>query len=137
MPKFEGSAIIVFDGRCVLCNGWVRLLLRHDRAGKYRFTSIQSAAGRALLLEQGLDPNDPASFLLIETNGAWTETEAIGRVLSGLGGSWCLLSPAMMLVPRALRDRCYRLVAWHRYRWFGRRDRCVVPEQEEQERFLS
>ena len=104
----DDGPVIVFDGVCVLCNGWVRFLLRRDRAGRYRFAAMQSDAGRALLSAHGLDADDPASFLLLEhepggSARASTDTDAIRRVLAGLGGGW-RLAHAMALVPRPLRD---------------------------------
>lgn len=130
----RADAIIVFDGVCVLCNGWVRFLLRRDR-GRYRFASMQSESGRALLSAHGLDADDPASFLLIEEGVAWTDTDAIRRVLSGLGGAW--RSAALIaLVPRPLRDPLYRAIARNRYRWFGT-TACAVPTESERSRFLQ
>ena len=137
------GAVIVFDGGCVLCNGWVGFLLRHDRAGRYRFAAMQSEAGRALLLRHGLDPEDPTSFLLIEHDvpdadarpRVSTETDAIRRVLAGLGGGW-RLAQAMALLPRGARDAAYRRLARNRYRWFGRHDACSVPAAEHRHRFL-
>ena len=143
MPQAEAGAVIVFDGVCVLCNGWVRFLLRHDRAGRYRFAAMQSEAGRALLARHGLDPDDPASFLLIEHDAPGadarprvsTDSEAIRRVLAGLGGGW-RLAHAMALLPRGVRDAAYRRLARNRYRWFGRHDTCAVPAAEHRHRFL-
>ncbi|HSD15637.1 MAG TPA: thiol-disulfide oxidoreductase DCC family protein [Thermomonas sp.] len=134
------GAVIVFDGACVLCNGWVGFLLRHDRHGRYRFAAMQSGAGRALLAANGLDPDDPASFLLIEHDveagpRVSTNTEAIRRVLAGLGGGWRLAN-LMALVPRPLRDPAYRWLARNRYRWFGRHDACTLPAPEHRQRFL-
>lgn len=131
-----GKAVIVFDGVCVLCNGWVRFLLRHDHAQRYRFTAMQSASGRALLAAHGLDPDDPNSLLLIDGDDAFVDTEAIRRILTGLGGAWHL-AHLIVLVPRALRDRLYRHIARNRYRWFGRRDACLLPAPEQRARFLS
>jgi predicted DCC family thiol-disulfide oxidoreductase YuxK len=133
-------AVIVFDGVCVLCNGWVRFLLRHDRLQRYRFAAMQGDAGRRLLAENGLDPDDPMSFLLIEYDCGpmpriATDTDAMRRVLVGLGGGW-RLAAAIALLPRGLRDPLYRLIARNRYRWFGRRDACLVPEHEQAWRFL-
>ena len=65
MSAPDTRAVIVFDGTCVLCNGWVDFLLRHDRYARYRFAAMQTPAGRALLTAHGLDPDDPASFLLV------------------------------------------------------------------------
>lgn len=127
--------IIVFDGICVLCNGWVRFLLRHDRRRRYRFAAMQTDAGRALLAAHGLDPDDPASFLLVENGRAWTDTDAIRRVLSGLGGPW-RAAEAMRLLPKRLRDPLYRQLARHRYRWFGT-TACHVPSEVERNRFIG
>jgi len=135
-----GGAVIVFDGVCVLCNGWVGFLLRHDHAGRYRFAAMQSDAGRALLATNGLDPDDPASFLLIEHDVAEvsrvsTDSDAIRRVLVGLGGAWRVAN-VIALVPRRLRDVAYRAIARNRYRWFGRHDACLLPSPEHRQRFL-
>lgn len=130
-----GVGIIVFDGVCALCNGWVDFLLARDRAQRYRFAAMQSAAGRRLLATHGLDPDDPASFLLLEGRGAHTETDAIARVLSGLGGVWRLAALGRLL-PRGLRDRLYRLVARNRYGLFGRREACRMPDPAQQHRFI-
>ena len=130
----DDGPVIVFDGVCVLCNGWVTFLLKHDREGRYRFAAMQSAAGRALLAGHGLDPDDPASFLLVEGARAWTDSDAIRRVLTGLGGVW-RLAGVIALVPRIVRDPLYRRIARNRYRWFGT-TACRVPTDEEQARFL-
>ena len=141
MPLPEpAGAVIVFDGVCVLCNGWVAFLLRHDRRGRYRYAAMQSDAGRALLASHGLDPDDPASFLLVERDvGAQprisTESDAIRRVLAGLGGSW-RVAHLVALLPRPLRDAAYRWLARNRYRWFGRHEACSVPAPEHRQRFL-
>ena len=135
-----GGAVIVFDGVCVLCNGWVGFLLRHDRAGRYRFAAMQSETGRALLATHELDPDDPASFLLIEHDVVQaprvsTDSDAIRRVLVGLGGGWRVAN-VIALVPRGLRDPAYRWLARNRYRWFGRHDACLLPSHEHRQRFF-
>ena len=132
-------AVIVFDGVCVLCNGWVRFLLRHNRKQRYRFAAMQGDSGRGLLAAHGLDPDDPASFLLIEYDISAsprisTDTDAVRRVLIGLGGAWRLA--ALFALPRWTRDPLYRAVARNRYRWFGRHDVCMVPDPAQAHRFL-
>ncbi len=130
------SAVIVFDGVCALCSRWVRFLLRFDRAGRYRFAAMQGEHGRDLLALHGLDPDDPLSFLLVENGTAYTDTDAIVRVVSGLGGAWRLAGVARWL-PRRLRDAAYRWLARNRYRWFGRHDSCFLPTPEQRGRFLE
>lgn len=97
---------------------------------------MQGRAGRGLLASHGLDPDDPVSFLLLDADGAHTDTDALVRVLSGLGGPWRLVAIARVL-PRALRDRLYRIVARRRYRWFGRRDACRLPDPAQAALFLD
>jgi predicted DCC family thiol-disulfide oxidoreductase YuxK len=128
-------AIIVFDGDCALCSGWVRFLLRHDREARYRFAAMQTPSGGTLLVAHGLDPDDPSSFLLLEGDCAWTDTDAIRRVVTGLGGVW-RVAHVLAWIPKPLRDRIYRLVARNRYRWFGRNAQCFVPPPEQRARFL-
>ncbi len=130
------SSILVFDGVCVLCSRWVQFVLRHDRTGRYRFAAMQSAAGRKLLIEHGLDPNDPVSFLLLENARAYTDAEAIARVLRSFGPGWALLAKMMRIVPRPLLDSIYRWTARNRYRLFGKRNECMIPSPDVSQRFL-
>ena len=131
-----GHAIVVFDGICHLCSGWVRFLLRRDRRGQFRFASMQSATGRGLLQAHGVDPDDPASFLLLESGIARTDSDAILRVLDRLGGPW-RAARVLRIVPRVLRDPLYRWIARHRYRLFGRRELCWMPSPEYAARFID
>ena len=130
------APVIVFDGVCALCSRWVRFLLRFDRHGRYRFAAMQGTHGRRLMRAHGLDPDDPLSFLLVEHGHAHTDTDAIVRVLAGLGGPWRLAALARLL-PRRLRDRGYRWLARNRYRWFGRHGSCYLPSPEQVHRFLD
>lgn len=127
--------VIVFDGICVLCNGWIRFLLRHDRRARYRFAAMQTAAGRRLLAGHGLDADDPASFLLVEDGRAYIDTDAIVRVLAGLGGPW-RIAGIIRGIPRGLRDPAYRWLARNRYRWFGTTT-CHVPTTGQRARFVE
>ncbi|HRO62199.1 thiol-disulfide oxidoreductase DCC family protein [Thermomonas sp.] len=136
----KAHAIVVFDGVCAFCNGSIGFLLRHDKRQRYHFAAMQSGAGRALLLDNGLNPDDPASFLLVEYDQASvprisSDSEAALRVLTGLGGVW-RLAGVLRVVPRGLRDGMYRWFARNRYRWFGRHDSCTIPAPEVRHRFL-
>ncbi|MCC4597199.1 thiol-disulfide oxidoreductase DCC family protein [Xanthomonas campestris pv. phormiicola] len=130
------SAIVVFDGVCLLCSRWVRFLLRFDRRGRYRFASLQSARGRALLRDNGLDPDDPLSFLLLTPQRAWTGSDAAIGVIAGLGGAWRIVA-VLRLLPRRWRDAGYRVLARNRYRWFGSSAQCFLPDPEQRSRFLE
>ncbi|WP_426270473.1 thiol-disulfide oxidoreductase DCC family protein [Dyella kyungheensis] len=129
--------VIVFDGVCVLCSRWVDFILRHDRSGCFRLAAMQGTQGRALLLAHGLSPDDPSSFLLVDGGHGYSDTDAIARVLDRLGGRWRAAASALRLVPRPLRDPAYRWLARHRYRLFGKRQQCRLPEPEQAWRFID
>jgi predicted DCC family thiol-disulfide oxidoreductase YuxK len=128
--------IVVFDAQCLLCNGWVQFLLRHDRRGAFRFASIQGRQGRALLASAGLQTDGLQTLLLVDGPRSWQHTAAMLRVLHALGWPW-RLAWAAWLVPAPLRDAAYRWVARHRYRLFGRSDTCLLPAPEHAGRFLD
>lgn len=127
--------IVVFDAHCMLFSGSVQFLLHHDRQRHLRFATVQSDAGRQLLTQAGIDAVDPESFVLVDGAQTWTETAAVLRVAGALGWPWRLAWIAW-LVPYPLRDAIYRWIARNRYRWFGRREICFLPDPADAERFI-
>jgi len=127
--------IIVFDAMCVLCSGNAQFVLRHDRAGRFLLASMQSEAGAALYRAHGIDPADPDTLILVEDDKALRDSDAILAIWRGLGWPW-RAAGAFGLVPRVLRDPVYRWVARHRYRLFGRRATCWVPDAAQRSRIL-
>ena len=134
MSRTEGE-ILVFDGVCVLCSRSVAFVLAHDHARRYRFAALQTRSGRELLERHGLDPAEPLSMLLTDGTRVWTESDAVLRVVAGFGGAW-RLTALLRVMPRPLRDWAYRTIARNRYRWFGKRDACIMPTAELADRFL-
>ncbi|MFY9184116.1 MAG: thiol-disulfide oxidoreductase DCC family protein [Limnohabitans sp.] len=128
--------IVVFDGQCLLCNAWVRFLLRHDQRGVFRFAAIQGRTGQALLQQAGLQLEGLQTLLLVDGAKSWQHTAAILRILHHLGWPW-RAAWLGWLVPALLRDALYRWVARHRYRIFGWSDRCMVPSPDAAARFLD
>lgn len=129
------AAIVLFDGVCNLCSGSVQFLLKRDRAGRLRFASLQSDAGRSLLAEHGLPVDSLRSVVLVEDGRAWQESSAALRIARHLPGAWKLLR-VFAAVPRPLRDAVYRWIARNRYRWFGKAETCWLPTPEVKSRFL-
>ena len=127
--------IVVFDGVCNFCSGAVRFILEHDLRGRLRFAPVQSATGRALLVQNGIDPSDVQTFLLIAGDEVYMRSDAALEIARDLGG-WRWLR-VLVLVPRALRDWMYGVLARNRYRWFGMRDVCFVPSEEQRARFID
>ena len=130
------ASVIVFDGVCMLCSRWVDFVLRRDLQRRYKFAAMHSVSGRALLIEHGIDPDDPLSFLLLEDNQGYTDTDAIVRILRSFGPVWKLIALLLSIVPRFVRDPLYRWIARNRYRMFGRRAACRVPTPDIADRFL-
>lgn len=123
----EARAIIVFDAECLLCSANAQFVLRHDRAARFMLASMQSDAGIALYRKFGIDPADPDTMILVEGDRVRRDSEAVLAIWAGLGWPW-RAAALLRLVPRALRDPVYRCIARNRYRLFGRRDRCWLPD---------
>jgi predicted DCC family thiol-disulfide oxidoreductase YuxK len=118
--------VVVFDGICNVCSGWVRFLERHRIEPPFKLVAMQSTRGKLLLEEYGIDPEDPATFLVLDQGRQFTQSDGAIHVISALGGVWSLFEAARV-IPKAWRDSIYRLLARNRYRWFGRRATCYLP----------
>ncbi len=131
------GAVILFDGVCNLCNGFVQFVIERDPSAQFRFASLQSEAGQQLLSAHGAAvPTAPETVVLVENGQVYTHSTAALRILRQLRGPWAWLYAAIV-VPRPLRDAVYRFVARHRYQWFGRREACWLPTPELRTRFLQ
>ena len=129
-----GKSLILFDGVCNLCNGWVNFVIERDPQARFLFAPLQSEAARTYV--EGIGALDqPDSILLIEQNGTFVRSEAVFRVLEGLSGAWPLLT-ALRIIPRTMRDWVYDQIANKRHTWFGERDHCRIPTQDLAPRFL-
>ena len=129
------SPVLLFDGVCNLCNASVQWLLTHDRRGIFRFAALQSGTGQALLQGFGLDQEKFNSVVLVRGDRIFLRSDAPLEIVRYLGGAWPLLY-GLRIIPRFLRDAIYNWIARNRYRWFGRREACMLPRPEWKARFL-
>ena len=136
MAPEAADDLILFDGVCNLCNALVQFVIRHDPKGKFHFAAIQSAIGRKIFQKYGLDPADLQTFVFISGSRLFLRSSAAIAVLSRFGGAWRMCA-IFWLVPRFLRDAIYSTIARNRYRWFGRKDTCMIPTPEIEKRFLG
>ena len=127
--------ILLFDGHCNLCNAWVQFIVKRDSAGTICFASLQSGAGRRLLEEHKIDENYIESLVFFEEERFSVSSTAALRTLSYLDG-WQKHLIFLAVIPRSLRDLVYRFIARNRYKWFGRREQCMIPTTELSKRFL-
>ena len=130
------SPVILFDGICNLCNAAVQYVIKHDPPGLFKFASLQSVTGQQLLSTHGLQQSDFNSFVLIEDDKAFTKSEAALMVAKKLKGPVKLLG-GFIFVPTFIRDRIYNLIARNRYKWFGKKDSCMLPGPGLESRFLK
>jgi predicted DCC family thiol-disulfide oxidoreductase YuxK len=131
---FDG--VMVFDGVCNLCSGYVRFVTAVDRQGLIRFAAMQSPLGRSLCEANGVDPFDPATFLFFDQGRALEGTDAIAAMLARLPRPWRWLR-FLVVIPRPLRDGVYRWTARNRYRLLGKRHTCMIPRPAIRARFLE
>jgi predicted DCC family thiol-disulfide oxidoreductase YuxK len=135
------SPIILYDGVCGLCSRLCQFVLARDSAGRFRFATLQGAVAAEILDRHGRDPRDLDTLYLVLAPGQPGErllrkSDAALWIVRQLGGPW-RLSGALRIVPRAIRDLGYDLVARTRYRLFGRFDTCQLPDPRHRARFLD
>ena len=134
--RLHGHPLVLFDGVCRLCDGWVRFVLRRDSGERFFFAPLQSELGQEALRYFGLPPDRLDTVVVVEGDRCSTRSDAVLRIFRHLRAPWPLLSVGVV-VPRFLRDWAYGVVARYRYRWFGKRESCALPTPDLQRRFLA
>lgn len=128
--------IILFDGVCNLCNTTVQFVIKNDKEDIFRFSPLQSDTGKKLLTERNIDTEDIDSIILIEPNIAYytksTAALEIGKYLKGLS----TISSILLWLPESLRDIVYDFVAKNRYKWYGKKESCMIPTEELKNKFI-
>jgi len=128
--------VLLFDGVCNLCNGLVQFVIRRDPDGHIHFASLQSEAGQALAAEAGLPTDDLTTAVLYHEGRFYLKSDMALEVARLLGGLWSVLY-VFKLVPGSVRNALYDWVARNRYRWFGKRESCMIPTPDLKARFLG
>jgi len=136
ISQSTNTPILLFDGVCNLCNASVQWVLKRDPKGQFRFAALQSEAGQQILHQQGLSSEHFDTVVLALGDRIFLRSDAPLEIVRRLGGLWGLLY-FFKIFPRPFRDAIYNFVARNRYRWFGRREECMLPRPEWKERFLS
>ena len=135
-PSPATHPTVLFDGVCNFCDAYVNFVIDNDRRRYFRFAPLQSDAGARLQRQYGIDPSQLETFVLIERGNAYQRSTAALKIVRRLGGVYPALYAAIV-VPRPLRDFLYDWFARRRYRWFGRKDECMVPTADVKDRFLT
>ena len=134
--RTQDGAVVLFDGVCNMCNGTVRFIIARDPAARFHFAALESDAARRVLAGSDVSGPLPDSVVLVEQGRVYTRSTAALRIARRLRFPWPLMS-AFLIVPRPLRDLVFDFIARHRYRWFGKRDACMLPTPDLRKRFLE
>jgi predicted DCC family thiol-disulfide oxidoreductase YuxK len=139
--EVASAHLVLYDGVCGLCQGLVQFVLTHERARTFDFASLQSATGRRLVGAAGGNPDDLTTFYVV-ANYRVTDARVVSKgraalfIARALGWPWRTLA-LFGVLPTALLDAVYDVVARNRYRLFGRRDECFIPQGEYRDRFVD
>ena len=127
--------VILYDGICRLCNGFVNFMLKLDKKKKFRFVALQDALGVAIREEMNL--KGPITTVIgLKDGKTFTHSDVLHMVAIVQGG-WMNLIRPLYLLPKTFRDYIYNWVARNRYGWFGKNESCYVPSSDVADRFLS
>ena len=128
------AAIVMFDGECNFCDSSVQFIIKRDPNSYFKFAALQSEAGMELKEKYGIS-NYIDSFILIEDEKVYKFSDGALRVCRNLSGLWRHLY-IFILVPKPIRNSVYKFIAKNRYRWFGKKESCMIPSPEVRSRFL-
>ena len=133
--KKTDQPIIIFDGVCNLCEYSVQFIIRHDRQGRFRFVSAQSETGKVLQRINGIDTLQDGTVILLKGNQVYIKSDAAVEIAKDLDGLWRFLY-IFKFIPKPARDFIYSIISKNRYRWFGKKNECLLPDNNIKERFL-
>lgn len=136
MDKFKNKSVILFDGVCNLCNRSVKFIIKRDAKNQFLFASLQSDAAKGLLLQYNETNSLPESIILLKHGQVYGRSTAVLKILRELNGFWSILY-FFIIIPKFLRDPVYNLIAKKRYRWFGKKEECMVPSTALKSKFLE
>lgn len=134
MPP-ESKHIVFFDGECNLCNSSVQRIIRNDKKSIFFFAPLQGDYAKNFLAEFGVDPQKLNTILYFNGEKVYSKSGAVLRIAGKLKFPYPLLYP-FLLVPGFIRNAVYDYVGKNRYKWYGKRDSCMIPDKELLSRFL-
>lgn len=128
--------VILFDGVCNLCNGTVNFIIKHDEQNRFKFATLQSAYGKQVSEKFKLNTDYLNTVILLDNDRVYVRAEAVLRIMKHLGGFYSLVY-IFNVLPSFLLNFFYNIVAQYRYRWFGKRGTCMVPDASLKEKFIE
>ncbi len=133
----ENKKIVLFDGVCNLCDNAVQFIIKHDKKDVFRFASLQSEIGQEIVKHIGIDISKIDSIILYEPGVAYYyKSEAALNIAKYLGGTLTVLS-VFRVIPVGFANVVYDYIAKNRYRWYGKKESCMIPTPELQSKFID
>ena len=132
----DNNPIVFFDGVCNLCNSAVNFIIKRNKKENLKFSSLQSRFTEKKLQNFDLLHIHPDSFLFLENGKLYDQSSAALKTLKHLKFPWPLFS-IFLIIPKPIRNFVYRIIARNRYKCFGKRESCMVPDERIRVRFLD
>lgn len=131
-----GKKIILFDGVCNLCDNTVQFIIRHDKHDVFRFVAIQSEIGQKIINYLGIDTSKTDSIILYEPGNAYYyKAEAALKIARELGGIYGIIA-SLSILPNFIKNSVYDYIAKNRYKWYGKKEECMIPTPKMKAKFL-
>lgn len=132
----EKNSLVLFDGVCNFCNYWVSFAIKRDCKKKLKFTTLQGETAKEVLPRYDINPTSLSSVIFIDDGKAYTQSSAALQICRHLNGGWKLFY-GLIIIPKLIRDFFYNIIARNRYKWFGKKETCMIPTLELKDRFLN
>lgn len=133
----ENKKIVLFDGVCNLCNQTVNCIIAHDKKDIFRFVALDSVMGKAILNHLRIDVANTESVILYDPGKAYyLKSDSVIEIARNLSGLPAMLT-VFQIFPRRLRDELYDFISRNRYRWFGKKNDCLLPSENTLRKFIK
>lgn len=132
----ENKKIILFDGVCNLCNGSVIFMIKRDKKDVLRYAALQTEIGQKMVEKYNIDTSKIDSIILIDNDKYYYKSTAALRIARHLTGAYPLLA-VFLIFPVFMRDWIYDIIARNRYKWFGKKESCMIPTPELKSKFIG
>lgn len=135
VPK--DKRLILFDGVCNLCNSSVLYVIKRDKKNLFMFAPLQSQVGKQIIEKYNIDTSKVDSIILYTPEkGIVSKSTAALKIASKLSFPTNTLS-VFLIVPAFIRNWVYDFIAKNRYKWYGKKEACMVPTPELKSKFLE
>ena len=130
----EGKLIVFFDGDCKFCSRWVLFIISRDGYDRFRFSTLHAPEARPILAKFNIRADTSDTFYIVENDHIYSRSAGVLHIFKNLPGLWPALF-VFRLIPPFIRDGVYNFFARNRYKWFGKRDECFVPGEDNKSKF--